>query len=120
MVEGKDKGNNVALKSQKYTSRGQNKQRQVVGQPLPAQVPSILSMAYLPLRTGGDALIEIVGWSNGLVCVHNKSHQEIPLWNPSIQRFKKIPSPTIEEEPDLWTSSHYGSGYDSSDDDYNF
>ncbi|XP_034199602.1 F-box/kelch-repeat protein At3g23880-like [Prunus dulcis] len=60
----------------------------------------------------------IVGYANGLVCIqiHNYIDGDIALWNPSIQKLKKIP--LITHEPHAQPSPKYGFGYDSTNDDY--
>ncbi|KAB2627426.1 F-box protein CPR30-like [Pyrus ussuriensis x Pyrus communis] len=61
--------------------------------------------------------------SNGIICIRTETPdrvEEIVLWNPSIRKFKKIPSPTFEQPPssDTYLHRHYGFGYDSANDDY--
>ncbi|CAN6561868.1 unnamed protein product [Malus baccata var. baccata] len=60
---------------------------------------------------------------NGIICIRTETVdkvEEFVLWNPSIQKFKKIPSPTFEQPPssDIHLHRHYGFGYDSANDDY--
>ncbi|XP_068313773.1 F-box protein CPR1-like [Pyrus communis] len=56
--------------------------------------------------------ISILGSCNGLVCIKSTENAEIALWNPSIQKFKRIPfTPSV-------SSPQYGFGYDSTNDDY--
>ncbi|KAM1133796.1 hypothetical protein ACFX13_043771 [Malus domestica] len=56
--------------------------------------------------------ISTLGYCNGLVCIKNTENAEIALWNPSIQKFKRIPfTPSV-------SSPQYGFGYDSTNDDY--
>ncbi|XP_068344261.1 F-box protein CPR1-like [Pyrus communis] len=60
--------------------------------------------------------------SNGIICIRTETPdrvEEIVLWNPSIHKFKKIPSPTFEQPPSSDTlHCRYGFGYDSANDDY--
>ncbi|BFG13993.1 hypothetical protein CerSpe_002670 [Prunus speciosa] len=58
---------------------------------------------------------DIVGYANGLVCVRNFMEGGIALWNPSIQKLKKIPEPYAQPPP---PELDYGFGYDSTNDDY--
>ncbi|KAL6292108.1 hypothetical protein ACE6H2_000250 [Prunus campanulata] len=58
---------------------------------------------------------DIVGYANGLVCVLNFMEGGIALWNPSIQKLKKIPEPYAQPPP---PELDYGFGYDSTNDDY--
>ncbi|RXH91552.1 hypothetical protein DVH24_020575 [Malus domestica] len=56
--------------------------------------------------------ISILGSCNGVVCIKSTENAEIALWNPSIQKFKRIPfTPSV-------SSPQYGFGYDSTNDDY--
>ncbi|KAM1363558.1 hypothetical protein TB2_028002 [Malus domestica] len=60
---------------------------------------------------------------NGIICIRTETVdkvEEFVLWNPSIQKFKKIPSPTFEQPPssDIYLHRRYGFGYDSANDDY--
>ncbi|XP_009355013.2 F-box protein CPR1-like [Pyrus x bretschneideri] len=74
----------------------------------------------LPLKCPDD-YTEILGCSiNGVVCVHNGMRKNLALWNPSIQKFKKIPLPTfeIELQASLYGVPEYGFGYDSANHDY--
>ncbi|VVA33424.1 PREDICTED: F-box [Prunus dulcis] len=66
-----------------------------------------------------------VGHANGLVCIRNSIDEDmsyIALWNPSIQKLKKIPTRTHEPraQPSLKSEmlNIYGFGYDSTNDDY--
>ncbi|KAM1941266.1 hypothetical protein ACFX13_028863 [Malus domestica] len=74
-----------------------------------------------PLKCPDD-YTEILGCSiNGVVCVHNGMRKNLALWNPSIQKFKKIPLPTFEIERRRSSFSaipEYGFGYDSANHDY--
>ncbi|XP_021819036.1 F-box protein CPR30-like [Prunus avium] len=58
---------------------------------------------------------DIVGYANGLVCLRNYMEGGIALWNPSIQKLKKIPEPYAQLPP---PELDYGFGYDSTNDDY--
>ncbi|CAB4261627.1 unnamed protein product [Prunus armeniaca] len=63
-----------------------------------------------------DNYTDILGNSvHGLVCIRNCVDWEIALWNPSIQKLKKIPFPSFEK-PQF--TAYYGFGYDSVHDDY--
>ncbi|BFG13985.1 hypothetical protein CerSpe_002590 [Prunus speciosa] len=65
-----------------------------------------------------DNYTHILGNSvHGLVCIRNYVDWEIALWNPSIQKLKKIPFPTFET-PRFERLAYYGFGYDSVHDDY--
>ncbi|CAN6721775.1 unnamed protein product [Malus baccata var. baccata] len=56
--------------------------------------------------------ISILGSCNGVVCIKSTENTEIALWNPSIQKFKRIPfTPSV-------SSPRYGFGYDSTNYDY--
>ncbi|KAM1049371.1 hypothetical protein ACFX2I_028397 [Malus domestica] len=60
---------------------------------------------------------------NGIICIRTETVdkvEEFVLWNPSIQKFKNIPSPTFEQPPssDIYLHRRYGFGYDSANDDY--
>nr|XP_008391526.2 F-box protein CPR1-like [Malus domestica] len=60
----------------------------------------------------GWSEISILGSCNGAVCIKSTENAEIALWNPSIQKFKRIPfTPSV-------SSPQYGFGYDSTNDDY--
>ncbi|KAM1815190.1 hypothetical protein ACFX11_028767 [Malus domestica] len=81
---------------------------------------------------GQSPLLDVEGWTrfpytlvscNGIICIRTETVdkvEEFVLWNPSIQKFKKIPSPTFEQPPssDLYLHRSYGFGYDSANDDY--
>ncbi|KAB2627427.1 F-box protein CPR30-like [Pyrus ussuriensis x Pyrus communis] len=60
--------------------------------------------------------------SNGIICIRTErdEDEDFVLWNPSIRKFKKIPSPTFEQSPssDKHMYLGYGFGYDSTNDDY--
>lgn len=56
-----------------------------------------------------------------MVCIRNGIRGDLALWNPSIQKFKKIPLPTfeIEQRPSSFeVIPEYGFGYDSANHDY--
>ncbi|PQQ04049.1 F-box/kelch-repeat protein [Prunus yedoensis var. nudiflora] len=57
---------------------------------------------------------DIVGYANGLFCVLNYVEGGIALWNPSIQKLKKIPDSNGQPPP---LELDYGFGYDSTNDD---
>ncbi|XP_008224441.1 PREDICTED: F-box/kelch-repeat protein At3g06240-like [Prunus mume] len=61
---------------------------------------------------------DIVGYANGLVCVRNYTDGGIALWNPSIQKLKKIPEPHAQPPSPELELHNYGFGYDSTNDDY--
>lgn len=65
---------------------------------------------------------QIIGCSiNGLVCAHNSNRTSIGLWNPSIQKSRRIPLPTFEQQQpssDLRTHTYFGFGYDSANNGY--
>ncbi|BFG13991.1 hypothetical protein CerSpe_002650 [Prunus speciosa] len=68
-------------------------------------------------------LTNTVGYANGLVAICNYTDKYIALWNPSIQKLKKIPFTTHEPHahppsPDFRMIHNYGFGYDSTNDDY--
>lgn len=79
-----------------------------------------------PLKFPSDLTVMVGCSINGVVCLSNYNHKgfAVPtqLWNPSIQKFKKIPFPTleIEQQPpsDLQVITQYGFGYDSANEDY--
>ncbi|CAL8989764.1 unnamed protein product [Prunus brigantina] len=52
---------------------------------------------------------------HGLFCIHSKDERYMALWNPSIQKLKKIPLPTFGNRKRY---PLYGLGYDSVNDDY--
>ncbi|KAM1176126.1 hypothetical protein ACFX2I_028399 [Malus domestica] len=59
--------------------------------------------------------------SNGIICIRTGLYEDdFVLWNPSIRKFKKIPSPTFEQSPspDIHVYLGYGFGYDSTNGDY--
>ncbi|BFG13986.1 hypothetical protein CerSpe_002600 [Prunus speciosa] len=67
----------------------------------------------------------IVGYANGLVCICNYIDEDISyiaLWNPSIQKLKKIPirthEPRAQPSPKSEMLDIYGFGYNSTNDDY--
>ncbi|KAM3327088.1 hypothetical protein P3S67_002214 [Capsicum chacoense] len=64
-----------------------------------------------PLNKSNESSIKAVGSANGLICVVI-SYSDLFLWNPSIRKFKKLPSPRIGF---LYM---YGFGYDELNDDY--
>ncbi|PHT39264.1 hypothetical protein CQW23_22837 [Capsicum baccatum] len=47
-----------------------------------------------PLNKSNESSIKAVGSANGLICVVI-SYSDLFLWNPSIRKFKKLPSPRI-------------------------
>ncbi|PQP94210.1 F-box protein CPR30 [Prunus yedoensis var. nudiflora] len=66
-----------------------------------------------------------VGYANGLVCICNYVDEDISyiaLWNPSIQKLKKIPirthEPRAQPSPKSEMLDIYGFGYNSTNDDY--
>nr|XP_027118413.1 F-box/kelch-repeat protein At3g23880-like [Coffea arabica] len=66
-------------------------------------------------RTDNFHDVQIVGSSNGLICVTVSG--DVLLWNPSIRKFKKLPDfgPKPDDDDDGY---FYVFGYDEYDDDY--
>ncbi|PIN12080.1 hypothetical protein CDL12_15317 [Handroanthus impetiginosus] len=64
-----------------------------------------------PLSVDRDKPIRIVGSCNGLVCVV-VGLGDVVLWNPSTGKMKKLPN------SGRLGGTHYGFGYDESNDDY--
>ncbi|PHT36737.1 hypothetical protein CQW23_24437 [Capsicum baccatum] len=64
-----------------------------------------------PPNKSNKSSIKAVGSANGLICVV-LGYSDLFLWNPSIRKFKKLPSPRIVF---LYM---YGFGYDELNDDY--
>ncbi|PRQ16046.1 putative F-box domain, kelch-type beta propeller, F-box associated interaction [Rosa chinensis] len=65
----------------------------------------------------------ILGYCNGLLCISGWSrdvneYEDFGLWNPTIQKFKKIPLSAFSKFTKRET--FYGLGYDSVNDDYKF
>ncbi|KAL6292102.1 hypothetical protein ACE6H2_000244 [Prunus campanulata] len=83
-----------------------------------------------PLKCPDEYTDILLGYSvHGLVWIHNDDESDMALWNPSIQKFKKIHVPTFEPEASSSSGSEmeqrrepwdacYGFGYDSVHDDY--
>ncbi|KAM1251835.1 hypothetical protein ACFX13_040745 [Malus domestica] len=63
---------------------------------------------------------QILGCSiHGVVCICNRLRTNVALWNPSIQKFKTIPLPAIEQQqPSSALHISLGFGYDSVSDDF--
>ncbi|KAM1229761.1 hypothetical protein ACFX13_040750 [Malus domestica] len=63
---------------------------------------------------------QILGCSiHGVVCICNSLRTNVALWNPSIQKFKMIPLPAIEQQqPSSDLHISLGFGYDSVYDDF--
>ncbi|KAM1556372.1 hypothetical protein EV1_039630 [Malus domestica] len=56
---------------------------------------------------------------HGVVCICNRLRTNVALWNPSIQKFKTIPLPAIEQQqPSSALHISLGFGYDSVSDDF--
>ncbi|KAM3356972.1 F-box/kelch-repeat protein like [Capsicum galapagoense] len=72
--------------------------------------PRQLTWIFLRINPTNQS-IKAVGSANGLICVVI-SYSDLFLWNPSIRKFKKLPSPRIGF---LYM---YGFGYDELNDDY--
>ncbi|ONI26433.1 hypothetical protein PRUPE_1G024400 [Prunus persica] len=86
------------------------------GTAVKAEKPFKFPDAYDVLRLSGHSV-------HGLFCIHSKDGRYIALWNPSIQKLKKIPLPTFGPSYSEWFSKRkrnhlYGLGYDSVNDDY--
>jgi len=56
----------------------------------------------------------VVGSVNGLICLVSRV-KELILWNPSIRKYKKLPSPKTKT---TWGYRMYSFGYDEFHDDY--
>ncbi|PRQ26468.1 putative galactose oxidase/kelch, beta-propeller, F-box associated interaction [Rosa chinensis] len=67
-----------------------------------------------------ERVTEFVGCCNGLLLLHNRYHDlDLAIWNPTIQKFKRIPFAPIELPAGTQrTHTMYGFGYDQSSSDY--
>ncbi|KAK7851565.1 f-box/kelch-repeat protein [Quercus suber] len=64
--------------------------------------------------------INIVGYCDGLVCVHDDERKEIEIWNPLIRRCKRLPNKPIEKpfRSAEYVKPKFGFGYDPHNEDY--
>ena len=61
--------------------------------------------------------VRIVGFSNGMFCLHNFYNNVLYLWNPSIRKFKMLPNPHLTH-PSYRRRVVLGFAYHSQNNDY--
>ena len=64
--------------------------------------------------------INILGYCDGLVCVHDDERKEMGIWNPLMRRCKRLPNKPIEKpfRSAEYVKPKFGFGYDPHNDDY--
>lgn len=82
-------------------------------------IASAKQLNYPPNNDRGSHgdVIQLIGSCNGLICLTN-SNGEILLWNPWVQKHRKLPSLPIEYSLGTQVSSRLGFGYEQFNDDY--
>ncbi|KAF3957205.1 hypothetical protein CMV_017754 [Castanea mollissima] len=86
--------------------------------------PSDFIELHFPFKYLENDIIDIVGSSNGIVCLldatlSSTDYDIVPiLWNPSIRKAMYLPRPTVKFPFSYLPMEHVGLGYDPITDDY--